>query len=270
LVPTPSDFGIRGQPPTHPQLLDWLATRFIESGWSIKQMHRLMMNTKVYQLASIERGFLDGDPTSQIAEADRVDPNNTLLWRYQRHRLDAESLRDSLLALSGQLDLSAMNEPHPFPPVDQWEFTQHHPFRDCYENNRRSVYLMTARLNARPYFTSFDGADRNASTATRDSSVTTVQTLYLLNNEFVHQQAEGFAARLIQESSIDDARVQRAFELATGRPPSSEERIAASKFLAQLSERLEPTVASEAELEQAAWAGLARALFRTNAFLYVD
>ena len=211
LVPTPSDFGLRGQPPTHPELLDWLATRFIESGWSIKQMHRLMMNSRVYQLASIEGSIDDVEPEQPVADAYRVDPNNELLWRYQRRRLDAESLRDSLLALSGELDLSPMIEPHPFPPVEKWQFTQHHPFRDSYDSNRRSVYLMTARLNARPYFNSFDGADRNASTAVRDSSVTTVQSLYLLNNDFVHQMATGFADRLIRESSIDEARLQRSF-----------------------------------------------------------
>ena len=262
LVKTPSDFGARGQTPTHPELLDWLATRFMQNGWSIKHMHRLMMTSTVYQLDS---------KADQLSSATSVDPENELHWRFNRHRLDAESLRDTLLLLSGELDASRMDEPHPFPPADKWEYTQHHPFRDSYDTNRRSVYMMTARLNSRPFFTTFDGADRNASTAKRDNSVTTVQSLYLLNNDFVHDRATHFAERLIKERDNDDARLNLAFELCFGRPPSDEDQSNAKAYFGKLDTKLNPdNKLSEADLNQQRWTSFSRALFRTNEFLYVD
>jgi len=261
LVPTPSDFGHRGQPPSHPELLDWLASRFMDNGWSVKAMHRLMMNSSAYQLDS------KADDSGQAAARD---PDNRLHWRFNRWRLDAESLRDTLLLLSDDLDPSMMMESHPFPPVDKWQFTQHHPFRDSYESNRRSVYLMTARLNARPFFTTFDGADRNASTATRDSSVTTVQSLFLLNNDFVHQRAGKLAARLLHEAPSDDSRLNLVFELTTGRPPTSEEQVAASEYIRRLRSTLQAADAVGGDLEQKLWSSIARSMFRTNEFLYVD
>ena len=267
LVKTPSDFGSRGQLPTHPELLDWLATRFIESGWSIKQMHQLIMNSQTYHLSSTSAPI---QPSSLNLHPSTIDPNNELHWRFSRHRLDAESLRDALLMISGELDTSMMNEPHPFPPVDKWQFTQHHPFRDSYESNRRSVYLMTARLNAKPFFTTFDGADRNASTALRDSSVTTVQSLYLMNDEFVHQRGSAFADRILREGESDDERLQLAFDLVVGRPPTDEERSTTGEFFGQLREQLAACGTPKGELERECWSGLARALFRTNEFLYVD
>jgi hypothetical protein len=174
------------------------------------------------------------------------------------------------MQLSGNLDESPMTEPHPFPPADKWEFTQHHPFRDSYDSRRRSVYLMTARLNARPYFTTFDGADRNASTATRDSSVTTVQSLYLLNNEFFHQQASGFADALIRDCTSDDERIRMAFERATARRPSNEEYVSAQDFVNQMRVRMDSSGVPREEQAHELWTALARAILRTNAFLYVD
>eukprot|EP00913_Durusdinium_trenchii_P023462 g22040.t1 len=211
LVRTPSDFGKRGQPPTHPALLDWLASRFMAEGWSIKAMHRLMMLSRTYQLAST-----DDDP-KLMSRRLAVDPDNTLHWKHNRQRLDAESLRDAILAISGALDDSMMTGPHPFPPASKWKYTQHHPFRDRYPSNRRSVYLMTARLNTRPFFTTFDGADRNATTPTRDSSVTTIQSLYLLNDAFVHEQAGKFAEQLLQSPAADAARIRTAYLKTLGR-----------------------------------------------------
>ena len=261
LVTTPSDFGHRGLAPSHPELLDWLASRFMTDGWSIKSMHRLMMNSRVYQLDS-------KSPSNNPALA--VDPNNQLHWRFKRRRLDAESLRDTLLSHSGELDSSMMTEPHPFPPVDKWQFTQHHPFRDSYESNRRSVYLMTARLNARPFFTTFDGADRNASTATRDNSVTTVQSLFLLNNDFTHERASKFANRLLKEASSTADRLKLAFELITGRPPTTTEQSTAGEYFRDLKQVMESATVEDRNIEHDLWASFARSMFRTNEFLYVD
>ncbi|WP_145091233.1 PSD1 and planctomycete cytochrome C domain-containing protein [Anatilimnocola aggregata] len=265
LVKTPSDFGARGQPPTHPQLLDWLATRFHQDGWSLKRLHRTIMLSNTYQLASVP-------PLGQALPAAALsqDPNNDYHWRYSRHRLDAESLRDSLLAISGQLDSTMPRDPHPFPPVDKWGFTQHHPFRDRYDSNRRSVYLMTARLNNIPFFATFDGADRNASTPARDSSVTTVQSLYLLNNEFVNQQAAKLAERLVRETSDPSARTERAFALTLGRPPTDIEQAATRDWFAALEKEFDLTSTPANERPQQALTSLARVLFRMNEFLYVD
>ncbi|MCA9223697.1 MAG: DUF1553 domain-containing protein, partial [Planctomycetales bacterium] len=270
LVKTPSDFGSRGQSPTHPELLDWLASRFVEDGWSIKRMHRRLMLTRVYQLAS----SIDESDAAQLAAAERaqaIDPTNDWHWRFNRQRLDAESLRDALLAVSGTLDDSVMNEPHPFPPVDKWQFTQHHPFRESYDSQRRSVYLMTARLNARSFFTMFDGADRNASTPRRDSSVTTLQSLYLLNDAFVHEQAQRFAERLIRDVPNDEAaRLTRAWMLSVARPPNDDERKAADAWLARVRDQLQMSESNAADVELHAWTSLTRVLLRTNEFLYVD
>ncbi len=259
LVPTPSDFGSRGIPPTHPDLLDWLAHRFVAEGWSIKQMHRLIMQSRTYQLSS-------ADDSQNLT----IDPDNNYRWKFDRRRLDAESLRDAMLAISGDLDETMMTEPHPFPPVDKWQFTQHHPFRESYPTNRRSVYMMTTRLNALPYFTAFDGPDRNATTPVRDSSVTTIQALYLLNDEFLHERSTSFAQRLLGENSDEESRLQMAFELTIGRPPNNEEIVSAAAYFAQLKSALTVASIPPEQHEQFAWESFARVLFRMNEFLYVD
>ncbi len=138
LVRTPNNFGKQGRPPTHPELLDYLADRFVADGWSVKAMHRMILLSRSYKLSSADD------------EHDRaLDPNNESLWCFDRRRLDAEAIRDSLLAVSGALDRT-MAGPHPFPPADTWNFTQHSPFQAVYETNHRSVYLMTQRTAPPP------------------------------------------------------------------------------------------------------------------------
>jgi hypothetical protein len=255
LVRTPNDFGLRGEQPTHPELLDWLAHRFVADGWSVKQMHRHIMLSRAYQMASMD------DP-KQLA----ADPDNNWLWKFNRRRLDAEAVRDTLLMLSGSLDLSPMTEPHPFPEVEKWTFTQHHPFKDVYPSNRRSIYLMQKRLTAMPYFQTFDGADANATTPARDTSVTTLQALYLMNDEFVHQQAGKFAERLLRDRADDSTRLELAFELVLGRAPTTEERVQSGQYLQTLADRLKDSNGSAKEV----WASYARVLLRLNEFLYID
>ncbi len=257
LVPTPSDFGVRGQPPTHPELLDWLADRFIREGWSIKSMHRLIMTSRAYEL-STEENF------QNLA----IDPENKFLWRFNRRRLSAEELRDSTLLLAGKLDTTPMNEAHPFPPADKWEYTQHFPFKDEYPTARRSVYMMGKRITALPYLQTFDGPDPNTSTSTRDSSVTTVQALYFLNNDFVQEQSRGFAGRLLHERSRTADRIQLSFSLAFSRPASPVEARGLEQFLADARAKL-PDLPPAAQ-EERAWASVAGVLLRANEFLYVD
>ena len=252
LVRTPSDFGVRGAEPSHPELLDWLAQRFIAEGRSIKKLHRVILLSRTYQMSS-------ADDPARIA----ADPENAWWWRFNRRRLDAESLRDTILHVSGGLDPSRMEEPHPFPPPGKWEFTQHHPFNESYPSRRRSVYLMTKRITATPYFQTFDCADPNVNTAVRDASVTPLQALYFMNDEFVHDQANRFAQRLLRSCDDEGRQIDLAFELTLGRLPSRPEKDQAQQHLVN--------VAGKTRGEQlAAWASLARVLFRLNEFLYID
>ncbi|QDU51640.1 DUF1553 domain-containing protein [Gimesia panareensis] len=263
IVSTPSDFGSRGRVPTHPELLDWLATQFIEDGWSVKQIHRRIMLSQTYQLSSRSGG-------ADFETAHQVDPGNSLHWRFDRQRLDAETLRDTLLLHSGKLKLDMPRQPHPFPPVKDWKYTQHHPFRDSYDTQHRSVYLMTARLNSRPFFTAFDGADRNSGTPVRDSSVTTVQSLYLLNDEFVHHSAEAYSRRLMQAAPDSSQRLTNLFLETLGRLPAAAEQRQIEQWLKEMQQSLQQAGTPEKEIEPRSWSALARSLFRTNEFLYID
>jgi hypothetical protein len=254
LVPTANDFGKQGKPPTHPELLDWLASRFRESGGSVKAMHRLILLSRTYRQSS-QRSEL----------AIERDPGNELLGAFPRRRLDAEAIRDTLLLLGGNLDPQPGRE-HPFPGQSDWKFTQHNPFRAVYPSNHRSVYLMTQRIQRHPFLAIFDGADPAASTPARLTSTTPLQALYFLNDEQVHQQSAGFARRLLAEADDEDARIRLAYRLALGRLPDDAERALAKRFLAGFQAQAGSAASSEAD----AWQSLARALFRLNEFVYVD
>ena len=258
LVPTPNDFGKQGKPPTHPELLDYLASQFRTNGWSIKFMHRLIMNSRTYQQSSAR------DPNAMLQ-----DPTNEWLAGFPRRRLDAESIRDTLLVLGGNLDLSPAGA-HPFPPQHTWDFTQHKPFKAVYESNHRSVYLMTQRIQRHPFLAIFDGADPSTSTAARMMSTTPLQALYLLNDEFVHKQAAALAGRLFVESDDDSSRIARAWMLMFGRPPDSGENAAAAEFLVNTRHKLQSIDVQEDILDQQCWEALLRSLMRLNEFVYLD
>jgi hypothetical protein len=255
LVSTASDFGLRGEPPTHPELLDWLAGELIRSGWSLKHLHRVIMNSRAYQLSSWD-----------VEENLAVDPGNRWYWKFNRQRLDAESIRDTLLLVAGSLDTAMPREPHPFPSAKTWKYTQHHPFKDEYSSNKRSVYLMTRRLTARPYFQTFDGPDPNACTSSRDQSVTALQALYFVNDEFLHEQARRFAERLLRDENDEHERLSLAFRTVVCRPPSSQETALLQEHLAAVRAH----AARDSDVELHAWSSLARSLLRLNEFLYVD
>ncbi|MDP6444811.1 MAG: PSD1 and planctomycete cytochrome C domain-containing protein [Pirellulaceae bacterium] len=257
LVNTPSSFGSRGEPPTHPELLDWLASQFRAADYSVKSLHRAIMLSRTYQLAS-------DDHAGNL----RIDPENRRLWRYSRRPLDAESIRDAMLAVSGNLDRSAP-PPHPFPPVDTWGFTIHRPFHAVYDSNHRSVYLMVQRNRRHPYLALFDGADPNQSVASRQPTTTPTQALFLMNSPFVHEQANGFARRMTAAPGDREEKIRFAFETAHGRAPPAADLEAAVRFFAGYRERLGTTTDAAAR-ENAAWAALARVLLTSNAFLYVD
>ena len=257
LVPTPNDFGKQGKPPTHPELLDWLASRFIAEGWSIKAMHRVIMLSRTYQQSGA------GSP-----DAEARDPNNELLSAFPRRRLDAEAMRDTLLALAGNLDRTPGSS-HPFPPQTEWKFTQHNPFRAVYDTKQRSVYLMTQRIQRHPYLAIFDGADPAASTPARTTSTTPLQALYLLNDAFVHEQSRRFARRVTTESP-SATRLDHAYRLALARPANKIELEAGGKFLDSVRAKLRAAGTPSDKLEAECWQAMARVIFRLNEFVYLD
>jgi mono/diheme cytochrome c family protein len=258
LVPTPNDFGKQGKAPSHPELLDFLALKFREGGWSVKALHRVIMLSRTYRLAS-----------ARSAESLARDPGNELLASFPRRRLDAEAIRDSLLAHGGNLDLTPAGA-HPFPATHEWKFTQHNPFKAVYESNRRSVYLMTQRIQRHPYLAIFDGADPSTSTPARPTSTTPLQALFLLNDRFVHEQSGHLAARLVAHSSDDRRRIDRAYEQLFARPPNADERGAAETFLARARDQLRDDSSTPEEREAEAWRAYVRVLFRLNEFVYLD
>ena len=256
IVPTTTDFGLRGQVPDHPELLDWLARDFIEHGWSLKHLHRRILTSRTYRLSSNR-------------SLSQQDPDNVLLTHQTRKRLDAESIRDTILLLSGQLDPTPMNEPHPFPAREKWGFTQHKPFADAYESNKRSVYLMMKRLTADRFFQTFDGPDRNACTQSRDQSITALQALYFVNNDFLHRQAEQLVSRVLSDG-VDDQRLDNLFGLVLQRLPTNDERRMLMEHL-QVARSLSKTNESTDEAANVqAWSSLVRSLFRLNEFVFVD
>lgn len=255
IVPSTSDFGLRGQSPTHPELLDWLTADFIDNGWSLKHLHSTIMLSRTWQLTSLDvPGYLETDPTNQF------------YWKANRRRLDAESIRDTLKYIAGTLDPTPQTEPYPIPPQREWKYTQHHPFKDDYASDKRSVYLMIKRLTQASYFQTFDGADPNVCTSDRDESVTPLQALYFVNDEFFHDQAEHFAKFLLENADDTPRRIDRAFLSILGRWPDEEESQVVEKHIAQITDRLR----SEKSAEHQAWSSLVRSLLRVNEFLYVD
>ena len=258
IVQTPNDFGKQGKAPTHPELLDYLAVRFIESGWSIKTMHKLILLSKSWQLASID-----------IEESAKADPTNELFWKFSRRRLDAESIRDALLFVSAELDETPAG-PHPFPPAQGFAYTQHNPFVATYESKRRSIYLMQQRLRKHPYLALFDGADPSSSTAVRLPSTTPLQALFLMNDPFAHHSATKFAQRITASAKSDEERVVLAHQIALSRPPAPEEKQECLSFLDRYRERLTALQTPRDQADLQAWSAFARAMLSSNEFLFTD
>ena len=272
LVATPNDFGARGSPPTDSALLDYLAQHFIESSWSVKAVHRLIMLSATYQLSSSERVISESVSNGLSASpALHTEPLNgdSLIARFPRQRLDAEELRDALLFVSGDLDLTPPG-PHPFPPAHTWNFSQHIQFNAVYETRHRSVYLMQQRIKKHPFLAVFDGADANASTAERAISTTPLQALFMMNDPFAHAQAEKFAQRICGEAPDDPQRINRAHLVAFGRPARPDDVRDGLAYLEAFRKKLAGTNASAEQCSQQAWSSYARALLGSNEFLFVD
>lgn len=258
LVATPSNFGANGERPTHPELLDWLAQEFVKSGWSIKTLHRKIVLSKTYRLASAHHP----------ANADR-DPANRFLWQYQRRRLDAEALRDSLLAVSGNLDRRRPGA-QPFPPIATWGWTQHNPFKEVYEHRHRSVYLMTQRIQRHPFLALFDGPDANTSTEARTTSTVPLQALYWLNHPFTKEQAAHLAQRVLRSTGGTDKRIVLAQQLVYGRDPRPDELTRGRSFVERYQVELSQVGMPAAHRELEAWISYCRVLLTANEFVFVE
>lgn len=259
LVKTPNDFGVRGLPPTHPELLDYLATQFVRNDWSMKSMHRLIMLSATYQQSSIAKT----SPATANAEMNASD----FCTHFPRRRLSAEEIRDSILAVTGELDAEPGRE-HPFPSPISWGFSQHGPFNAVYDHNKRSIYLMTQRLKRHPFLALFDGADPNASTADRSGTTVPTQALYFLNDPFVHTKADSWASRLQAASAVESEQVDHACRTAFGRSASADELKDASEFLSVY--RMELAAIGQDNIDRRALAAFLRTLIGSNEFLHVD
>ena len=228
IVRTPSNFGKMGEAPSHPELLDWLAVEFVERRWSLKAMHRLMLTSETYQMSSRD-----------VAPNTAVDPGNRLLWRMPRQRLEAETLRDLILATAGSLDRT-MGGPNVFPYIDPDLFEasskRHWPGKPDSDPStwRRSLYVFSKRSIRYPLFEAFDQPNLVNSVDRRNRSTVAPQALLLMNNAFVLLQSQKFAERLEREAGNDVARqIDLAFRIALARPPEAVERQKAIQFVRQ-------------------------------------
>jgi hypothetical protein len=258
IVPTPNEFGKQGEPPTHPELLDWLASEFVAGGWNIKAMHRLMLTSSAYRMSS-----------KADAKALTVDPANMLFWRFNMRRLSSEEIRDAVLAASGRLNVK-MAGPSMYPPIPKAVLAgQARPGQGWKtstpdEAARRSIYIFVKRSLLVPVLAQFDQADTDASCPVRFTTTVPTQALGLLNDEFSNEQARVFAKRLRAEAPEGlEAQVVRAIRLATGRVPGAEEVRKDVAFIQRLQQQ-----ENVGELEALGFYCLL--VLNTNEFVYLD
>jgi len=247
LVETPNDFGHMGAKPSHPELLDWLACEFRDGGQSLKKLHRLIVTSAAYQQQS----------SATNERAVTVDADNRLLWRMNRRKLEAESVRDAMLFVSGRLDPTMGGPSFQDFVIDKPEHSPHYeyPLHDPEDSKaqRRTIYRFLVRSQPQPFMAALDCADPSIQVATRNESVTALQSLALLNNALVISLSKHFATRLEAEGGSISEQTGRAFYSALGRPPKDEETKQLTRF------------AEEYGLEN-----LCRALFNLNEFAFVD
>ena len=231
IVRTLDNLGKMGDLPTHPELLDWLAIEFVNRGWSVKEMHRLLMTSEAYQMVSAH------DDPAALA----TDPENQYLWRYRPQRLEAEAVRDAIMMTSGAIDLAVGGKPiFPFVPAEILKTSEGKGHWDNQPDGpdvwRRSVYVFRRRSLGFPFFDTFDLPDQNQTSAARNVSTVPTQALTLMNNEFVLNQAELFAARLEHEAPGDvDRQVELAYRIALTRPPTEDEAEVAKALVGEQS-----------------------------------
>ena len=259
IVATSENFGRLGERPTHPALLDFLALRFVQSGWSFKALHRLMMLSSTYQQAS--------DDDSSAAEAD---PANRLWHRMPVRRLEAEAIRDSMLAVAGTLDDRL------YGPSVMLHLTPYMEGRSLPRRSgpldgagRRSIYLEVRRNHLTPLLSVFDFPQPTTPTARRDVSAVPPMALAMMNNDFVVEQARVWAHRLLDEETTDEERIDRMFRQALGRPPREDEIKLARRFLREQTARYRKLSAKDDDPPFRAWADLCQVLFDFGEFFFI-
>jgi hypothetical protein len=252
LVATVDNLGLSGAKPSHPELLDYLAAEFVAHGWSIKHLHRLILRSVVYRQSSKRPPGLDS-----------IDPDNRLLSYFPLRRLDAEAVRDAMLRISGELDLTVGGPyvPSKRTPDGVVEVPEH-----AAGSNRRSVYLQQRRTQVVTFLQLFDAPAIVGTCGKRSPSTIPLQSLALLNSEFARNRAGSFATRLVNEQKDSDSRLSLVFRLVCGRVPQESERRACEQFLKK--QRMVYTDAKDAETR--VWADLCQMLLASNAFLYVE
>jgi hypothetical protein len=248
LSDTPNDFGRMGGKPTHPELLDWLTVDFLASRGSLKALHKRIVTSAAYRQASGRAN----------PKAEQLDANNTLLWRQNRRKLEAESIRDAVLAASGKLDLTMGGPGWQDFVIKNPEHSPHYRYDladpEDAKTFRRSVYRFIARSQMQPFMTAMDCADPSIRVDKRNESISAPQALALLNNGFMVSQAKHFAERARREAGESvEAQIERAFRLAIGEPPAPEERDALGAFV-----------------KEHGLPNLCRVLFNLNQFAFVD
>jgi hypothetical protein len=257
IVSTPDNFGTTGTKPTHPELLDYLAGTFTKNGWSTKKLVRQLVLSHTYRLSS-----------DYSAANDAVDPDNVQLWRMSKRRLDAEEIRDAMLAVSGDLD----GRPADGSPIAKLagttQFLGRFGATTVYDTNKRSVYLPIVRENVPEALELFDFAEPSLVSGARDDTSVPAQGLYLLNNPKVMQWADAAAGKLKKLDS-DTERVQAAFKMTLGRPATKREEDAATTFLFKF-KKAEGRTKKPNEVERYAWAALVQGLFASAEFRYLD
>lgn len=250
LVATADNLGSSGAKPSHPELLDYLAAEFVASGWSVKALHRLILNSAVYRQGSEPRGGLDA-----------VDPDNRLLARFPLRRLDAEAVRDAMLSVSGELDRRSGG---PYVPSRRNGEGTVEIAEKTDGATRRSIYLQQRRTQVVTFLQLFDAPSIVSTCGKRSPSTVPLQSLALLNSEFARNRGKAFAARMAKEDAAK--RLDLAFRLACGRLPSKDERESCETFLA----KQRAVYATDKDAESRAWADLGQMVLASNAFLYVE
>ena len=259
LVATTNNFGNLGERPSHPALLDWLAAEFMESGWSIKSLHRLIMLSRVYQLASVS------DPDNV-----RFDADNQWYWRHEPQRLEAEAIRDSLLAVSGLLDRTmGGSQLH----VANREFIFNHTSRDetSYDAPRRSLYLPVIRNNLYDGFSLFDYTDASVPNGDRATSTIAPQALFLLNSDLIADAAQALAERLLATGTDNpESQVTTLYERVLGRLPTPRESERIQRFLIQFQQEIRNDEVRPEPMARAAWTAICQSLLASNEFFYIE
>lgn len=263
LSSTPSDFGVMGAEPSHPELLDWLAMTFVGNGWSLKSLHRTIVTSATYRQRSRLAENATQSERLAWAESQKSDPRNDLVSRYPRWRLDGEAIRDAMLVASGQINWKS-GGPGVRPPLpdelvgtllqNQWNVT-----KDRSEHDRRSIYVFARRNLRYPIFEVFDRPDANASCSRRDVSTTAPQSLHLLNSQFSLSLARAMALSIDNEYANESQRINAAFLRTLGRSPTEDERVDVQEYMRE-------STSNDAEKQ----AHLCLALFNSNEFVTVD